>query len=353
MSGEDSMKTTALIAAALAVAAPAVLPRPASAQAPATPPACSPQGDLHFVCGLINTEDFAVVDGGKYLVGSSFKAGSDGLYLIDTATRTSKVVAISIAAKPDAGEPGCPAPDIKALSTHGLDARAGKGGTATVYAVDHRAGGRDVIDLFRLNPAKVSAEWTGCVMTPEGTSANSVVGLADGSIVVTKLFDTKTRGAGISPVLQGQITGVVYHWVPGKGISVVPGSELSGDNGLIASPDGQTLFINAYGTKEVWRVPLSGKGERATAKVDFNPDNLRWAPDGTIFVAGQYLEPGKIQGPNDWGVARLDPKTMKVTQLLKEAGTKAFDDGTTAVQIGKTMWFGTFRGDRIAYKTLP
>ena len=345
------MKAAAVAFAAFALATPVLTPPPAHAQA-ASAPACAPVGDLHFICGLVNVEDFLPVDGGKYLVGGSFKDASAGMYLIDTASKTARTVDLTIAAKPDPIYADCPgAPDLHKLSTHGTDVRAGKDGTTTVFMVNH--GGRESVEVFRLTAARNAAEWIGCVVMPEGTSANSLVGLPDRSIVVTKLYDTRTRGAGISPVLQGQVTGLVYHWVPGKGISVVPGSELSGDNGLVASPDGKTLFINAYGTKEVWRVPLSGQGERASAKVDFNPDNLRWAPDGTIFVTGQYLSPGKLQGPNDWGVARLDPKTMKMAMVLKEPGTKEFDDGTTAVQVGGTLFFGTFRGDRVAWRAAP
>jgi hypothetical protein len=189
-------------------------------------------------------------------------------------------------------------------------------------------------------------------MTPAGTSANSVVGLPDGSIVVTRFFDTADKG-GIGAVMAGKVTGFVYHWTPDKGFTEVAGTQLSGDNGLIASPDGKILYINAYGTREVWRVSLSGQGERKAVKVDFNPDNVRWTPDGKIFVTGQYLDAKNLRGPNAWATVVLDPVTMAVTPLVKEPGLKAFDDGTTAVQVGKTLWFGTFRGDRVAYKTLP
>jgi hypothetical protein len=237
------------------------------------------------------------------------------------------------------------------LSTHGLDVRPGRNGTATLYAINH--GGRESVEVFNLDARNAKAEWIGCVVAPEGTSANSVVGLRDGSIVFTKLFDTKDRGAGISPVLQGKITGVVYHWVPGKGISPVPGTELSGDNGLLASPDGKTLYINAYGSKEVWRVPLDGKGKPAGVKVEFNPDNLRWAPDGSIFVTGQFLNPANPGGPNDWGIAKLDPVEMKARTLVTSVGTKAFDNATVAVVAGNLLWLGTFRGDRIAYMPAP
>ncbi|MGZ3273655.1 MAG: SMP-30/gluconolactonase/LRE family protein [Caulobacteraceae bacterium] len=335
-----------------APAAPAPAPAPAAAPAPpAAPLPCTTEHGLNFICGLANVEDMLAVDGGKAVLASSYKEGSAGFYLIDVASKTAKPVTLSVAAKPDPMY-GCPgAPDLTKLATHGLDVRPRGGGTATVYAINH--GGRESVEVFTLDARKATAEWIGCVVAPEGTSANSVVGLRDGSIVFTKLFDTHDRAAGISPVLQGKVTGVVYHWVPGKGTSPVPGTELSGDNGLLASPDGKSLYINAYGTKEVWKVPLDGKGKPVGVKVEFNPDNLRWAPDGNIFVTGQFLNPGNTAGPNDWGVARLDPAAMTARTIITAPGTPAFDNATVAVVAGNLLWLGTFKGDRIAYMPAP
>jgi hypothetical protein len=363
-SGGIVMKSAVFVAAALALAAPSLAsaqtepapaapaPAPAApaAPAPAAPAPCTPLRGISFVCGLTNVEDMLPVDGGKAVLGSSYKEGSAGFYLIDTAARTAKTVALSVSAKPDPIY-GCPgAPDLAKLSTHGLDLRPGPAGTATVYAVNH--GGRESIEVFHLDSRKATAEWIGCVVAPAGASANSVVGLRDGSIVFTKLLDT-SNGTGIQDVLAGKVTGVVYHWVPGKGISEVPGTQLSGDNGLVASPDGKTLYINAYGTREVWKISLSGKDKPVSAKVDFNPDNLRWAPDGSIFVTGQFLHPDNLAGPNDWAVAKLDPQTMFVKEILSAPGMKEFDNATTAVVAGNLLWLGTFRGDRIAYMPAP
>ena len=150
------------------------------------------------------------------------------------------------------------------------------------------------------------------------------------------------------------MNGTVYHWVPGQGISEVPGSQLSGDNGLLASPDGRTLYINAYGTREIWKIPLSGKGDRKSAKVQFNPDNLRWSPDGkSIYVTGQFIHPDNLAGPNDWAVSKLDPDTMFVKEMISAPGMKEFDNATTAIETGNTLWLGTFRGDRVVYMTAP
>jgi hypothetical protein len=319
--------------------------------AQAGPASCSPSGDLNFVCGVSNVEDFLPVEGGRWLVAGSYKQGSAGLYLIDTAAKTASPVALSISPKPDPIYAGCSAPDLKGLTTHGLDVSEGRGRPTTVFAINH--GGRESVEVFHLNPAKGSAEWVGCVILPPGTSGNSIAHLSKGAFAVTKFLDTRDKQS-FQHVMAGEINGVVYLWTPGKGFSEVPGTQLSGDNGVAASPDGKWLFVNAYGSREIYRVPLSGQGERSSVKVDFNPDNLRWAPDGKLFVTGQFINPQSPPGArHGWATVRLDPQTMKTTAVVKEPGLPEFDDATSAVQVGDTLWFGTFRGDRVAYRPAP
>jgi len=345
------MKLIAAVAVTLAVGAALCIPRIALSQASQNKaPSCSPVGDLSFICGLTNVEDMLPVSGGRWLVAGSYKAGSAGLYLIDPATRTAKDVALSTG-KPDPIYAGCPAPDLKGLETHGLDVVPGAGAVATVYAVNH--GGHESVEVFRLDAAKASAEWVGCVKMPEGASGNSVAAVPKGGFVVTKFLDPNDKAA-FQKILSGQINGVVYQWTPGKGFSEVPGTQLSGDNGIAVSQDGKWVFVNAYGTNEIYRVALSGGGTRSSVKVDFHPDNLRWAPDGKIFATGQFIDPAAAPGaPQGWATARLDPQTMKVTPVVKEAGLPEFGGATTAVQVGKTLWFGTYRGDRVAYRAAP
>jgi len=335
---------------ALALSAPLALAPPSLAAAPADLPACAAAGDLSFVCGLVNVEDFLPVEGGRWLVGSSFKLGSAGLYLIDTTAKTAQSVALSIAAQRDPNYADCSPPDLKALSTHGLDVTARGHGESTVFAINH--GGRESVEVFTLRPARASAEWVGCVVLPAGANGNAVAALAHGAFVVTKFLDTNDKQA-FQHVMAGEINGVVYLWRPGKGFSEVPGTALSGDNGIAASADGRWLFINAYGTREIYRVPLTGKGERSSVKVDFHPDNLRWAPDGQLFVTGQFLDPQNRTARHGWATVRLDPKTMALSPVVREPGMSEFDDATSTVQVGQTLWFGTFRGDRIAYRSVP
>lgn len=324
--------------------------QPVAAQTSATgPKTCAPVGDLHFVCNLISVEDFVPVDGGRWLVGGSFVEKSVGLYLVDTQTKSGKPVTLSLAAKPDALYAGCPAPDLKALQTHGVDVRQANGHT-TVYAINH--GGRESVEIFELHPATATAEWIGCALSPEGVNGNAVSAMGGGAFAITKFMDPSDKN-GFQHILSGQVTGAVYLWKPGKGFSEVPGTRFSGDNGLLTSPDGRWLYVNAYGTREIYRVPLSGQGKPSVAKVDFSPDNLRWAPDGSIFVTGQFISAQTLDKLHGWATARLDPKTMTITPVVKEAGLKVFDDATSAVQVGQTLWFGTYRGDRMAYMALP
>jgi hypothetical protein len=336
--------TLMLVGALLAAAQPVAAQTPA-----ASPKTCAPEGDLHFVCNLISVEDFLPVDGGRWLVAGSYIEKSVGLYLVDTQAKSAKPVTLSLAAKPDPLYAGCAAPDLKVLQTHGMDVRQVHGHTR-VYVINH--GGRESVEIFELHPATNSAEWIGCALSPEGSNSNAISAMRGGAFAITKFMDTHDKN-GFQHILSGQVTGTVYLWSPGKGFNEVPGTRLSGDNGLLTSPDGRWLYINAYGSREIYRVPLSGHGKRSVAKVDFCPDNLRWAPDGSIFVTGQFIDAQSLNKLHGWATVRLDPKTMTTTPVVKEAGLKVFDDATSTVQVGQTLWFGTFRGDRMAYMPLP
>ena len=351
------MKPITVVGLAIAIGGLLCPYTPASAQSTsgdsgASEHSCAPSGELRFVCGLINVEDLLPVQGGRWLVGGSLQAGSVGLYLIDTARRTARPVSLSIASTPDPQYAGCSAPDLNKLNTHGLDVVPARGGLDTVYAVNH--GGRESIEVFRLAASKGSAQWIGCVVLPPGANGNSVAALPRGGFVVTKFMDDGDKQA-FQHIMAGDVTGVVYRWTPGKGFSEVPGTRLSGDNGIVVSRDGKWIFINAYGSNAIYRVPLSGSGGSTSVKVDFHPDNLRWAPDGTLFDTGQFIEPGRKGAPtrpDDWATVRLDPRTMAITPVVKEPGRAEFGDATSAVQVGRTLWFGTFRGNRVAYRSV-
>jgi hypothetical protein len=316
---------------------------------------CAPVGGLSFICGVKNVEDIVRVSGTRWLIGSSMRQGKAAtqpgaaLYLIDSDAKTVRTASVAI--DPDKTGPfaRCPAPDLTRLGTHGLELRPGKGGVDTVYAINH--GGRESLEVFRVDArsAVPKIAWTGCIMMPPNTWANSVAAMPGGALAISKFADLDKLN--MAPVFRGEITGVTYLWKPGSGFSEVKDGDLSGNNGLLASKDGQTLWVNETGRQRVVRLTIDGSAPPVYATVGFNPDNLRWAPDGAILVTGQViprLNPS-LGMANGWGVSRLNPQTMTVTPILSEPGRPEFSNGTVALQVGKTLWLGSFRTDRIAY----
>jgi sugar lactone lactonase YvrE len=179
-----------------------------------------------------------------------------------------------------------------------------------------------------------------------------VAALPDGGFVVSKFLDQRDN-KGREHLMAGQVNGTVYRWRIGHGFEQVPGTQLPGDNGLAVTKDGQWLFVNAYGSREVVKVPLSGNGAARVARVDFNPDNLRWTPDGRLFVTGQFRHLGAAVGQDGWETVILDPDSMRTLPFLRERGRPAFDDASSTVQVGSTVWIGSFRSDRVAWRTAP
>ena len=342
------------LAASLPLLAPA---RSAAAAAAATAEACPPSGKIRYLCGVANAEDLVTVPGTRWLIASGASAqegAAGGLFLVDSARRSIRPLVPDLSRPARAPYAACPGPiDLKKFLSHGLALRPGARGRHTLYVVNH--GGRESVELFGVDASRGEPRlsWLGCVPMPKGANPNSVAPLPDGGFVVSK-FDEAGDDKAFQKMIAGEKTGLVYQWSPKSGFKAVPGSELSGDNGVEVSRDGRWIFVNAWPEKRIVRLALDGWGQPAEARVDFMPDNLHWAPDGSLLVAGQgpdlktLLACDKPHCPHDWAVARLDPKTMQVTPLVSRKGEEAFGDATGAVQLGRELWVGTYKGDRLA-----
>ena len=329
----------------------------ASAQAPAqpTPPAdCSPAAGVQDVCAQRSPEDLIVLPGGKWVIASAF-SGAGGIFVIRTSDKTSTLAYPSptASARFDANlYAGCPgAPDAAAqakFQTHGLSLQPGANGMHRLYAVLH--GARESVEVFELDARKgmPSLTWIGCAVAPMPIGLNSVRWLPDGGFVATNF---NPRGAGpeaFKRLQAGERNGEVWEWHTASGWQKVPGSEASGANGIESSDDGLTLYVAAWGTRSVFRLSRGqATPARDEAKLDFNVDNIHWAADGTLLATGQDLAKGLFV------VARIDPKTLAVREVLRQVNTPAFGNGTVAVEAGKELWVGTFRGDRLAIFALP
>jgi sugar lactone lactonase YvrE len=319
---------------------------------------CPPAGGLSFVCGPAAAEDLVRVPGTQWIIGSgmSERGRSGKLHLIDADKKTWEILYPGATPKAEFDAKSynsCPgAPDAKTFGAHGIAIRDDGGRTATLLAVNH---GREAIEVFKLDAAgaKPAIQWVGCVPMDKSVSMNGVAFLPGGGFVATKFYDP-TSPDGFRGTMSGKITGGVLKWQPGTGVSTIAGTDLSGANGIEASKDGKTLYVAAWGSQELVRFSqIDGAIQKTVVKVDFSPDNLRWAPDGTILIGGQNMSagaPGGFSAFRGWTVAKLDPATMKVTELLKDKGESPLQNVSAAIDVDGALWLGAFSGERIAYK---
>ena len=172
-------------------------------------------------------------------------------------------------------------------------------------------------------------------------------------------FDPKDPQAQ-DKMRSGQYAGAVYEWQPGRGFAPLAGAANTGDNGVAISGDGRWLYFNWFFGGAVIRVARDGGSERATAALDFLPDNIHYAPDGSLYVTGQNVDPKQLLAGCPGGncqhgttIVKLDPATMKTRVIARLPPNAIFSDGTTALQIGDTIFLGSYRGDAVAYMKAP
>jgi DNA-binding beta-propeller fold protein YncE len=327
-------------------------------QAEETEEECPPVAGLNYLCGPDNAEDLVRIPGTQFIVGSGM-SGNDNpgkLQLIDTESKSFETLYPGSNAQNELDAEAyvsCPgSPDPKTFGPHGIAIRDDGNRTSTLLAVNH---GREAIEVFKIDAAgmKPSIRWIGCVPVDKTISVNSVAFLPGDGFVLTKFYDP-TSPEGFGAILQRKSTGRILEWHPDSGMKPLAGTELAGANGIEVSKDGKSIYVAAWGTQEVVRFTRrNGDFEKEAVKVDFWPDNLRWAPDGTILVAGQTRDPNTAGGNlafKGWAIMKLDPETMEVSEVLRDRGESPLQNASVAIEVDGTLWIGSFSADRIAYK---
>jgi hypothetical protein len=341
----------------------------------ASPPAraveqgCAPEGELHFICGPHHPEDLVQIPGTPWILVSGLGGALPGsppgpgdLYLLNAKDkRWHSIARAALAAvRRNTGLYGdCPAPDPAQFLSHGLAIRVGTHGRHTLYAINH--GGRESVEVFAIDARGVEPRlaWTGCAVLTVGAWLNGVVPLPGEGFIVTSTFDPKDPQAQ-SKMANGRYAGAVYEWQPKRGFASLAGADHTGDNGVAISSDARWLYFNWFFGRAVIRVARGGGAARATATLDFLPDNINHAPDGSLYVTGQNADPKQliIGCPggicrHDTTIVKLDPVTMVRRVVARLPASATFSDGTTALQVGDTIFLGSYRGDAVAYMRTP
>lgn len=329
---------------------------------------CEPSAGLQFVCGPDNVEDLVLVPGTDWIIASSMTEGA-GLILVD-AQRASWSELYPGAQPRAAHDPVYAActepPDPARFNAHGLHLRAGRDGRSTLYAVMHEQ--RESIEVFTVDAtgAQPALTWIGCVPLPDELAANSVASFADGSLVATVLI---LPGRTFADSVAMRPTGVVLKWSPGDpGFTRIDGTELPGNNGIEASPDGDEIYVVSSGFQTVVAFSNTNPARqlRTTEPLPFTPDNVHFDHEGRLLTAGMkndVPECGGKPGPEHdlealstcprgaYGIA-IDPATMRYEIIVDTPASDAFSNATMVLTHDGRFWLGTFLGDRIAYGDL-
>jgi hypothetical protein len=370
------MKRVRLTAASTGLLLGAMLLHPtASAPVQSAPPpdpplpaaqySCEPQDGLDYVCGPSAGEDIARVPGTDWLVVSGLNVGSPA-YLSLMHARTHQVARFFPRGMPAMDldprlRTDCPAPpNLATLSLSGINIGAAQNGRSLLYAAN--TGDRASVEIFRIDARDPlpTMSWVGCVVMPHGTLPNAVVPLRDGGFLATSFYDPEDQDAW-TRMDRGDATGSVWEWHPKSGVRQVDVGPISGANGVEISADERTLYVSAWSGRELV-VFDRASGARHSIPVSFMPDNIKRNADGTLLVAGQRSTAASIAAchgpacPQDWIVARIDPKGTTVKPLISRPGNAAFNYASGAFAADGTL-FITGRGDhRLAYvrlTTLP
>lgn len=325
---------------------------------------CPPGEALDYVCGPEKPEDVLALPGTPWLVASGFAPGA-GLKLVDTGTRRFT--------RWYSGSPGqiawdrsafptCPGPvDPAQFNARGLSIRQTGDGDWRLLVVNH--GGRQSIEIFDIATGKSAPtlHWRGCLLMPEGQVGNSVASFADGTILATVL----TRpGTSIADFVQGRATGGVWQWRPGtQEATLLPGTELPGNNGLETDPDEKHFYVVAFGWHAVLlfdRTDTAQPVARIEA-TDFMPDNIHWT-GGRLLLAGMRLdEPAcgglrkLVDGVADpmlchrgWIVGELDRSTRRISTVAYGRPEADFNGLSSAAISNGELWLGSFQSSRLA-----
>jgi len=309
------------------------------------------------ICGLKNPEDVVRLGSTQFAIASSLTRSPDSpshLYLVELSSRTATPLVPKL--NPDTQrslDPGCAPPqNFRTLITHGLSSRSDSPDRGRLYVVNH--GGKQSIEMFewRVGGRSVALSWRGCVRVPSTVLANAVAPLPDGVAVTSFGLPNDPKMLDLAA---GRPSGFVMIWSKRTGWAHLKGSDLPGDNGIESSPDGRTLYVNAWTNNALWI--LSRDGRRAPMRVplgDFLPDNIHWQQDGTLLIAGEVGDASKILscGPRKiCGTPSMlvvfSPVQGSIASRELVPPTPHFGAASTAVRYHDRYWLGSFLGDRM------
>lgn len=333
-----------------------------------------------FLLGFYNVEDIIQIPGTKWIVGGGItcygpnfcdKVITTGYWhLFDAEAETGfRVDSSTIEIAPEADRfPVTETPEWAAFGPHGFGFCGQEGDTIEVYAASHANvnGGREAIEVFRIDTSGdiPSFTWIGAIRTDPDFWPDAAAVLPDGGVVATSTGNPLMHPEESMRLdLSGAPVGNTRVWYKDSGWTDLPGSEsISTPNGIVISPDGQQIYVAASTGFSVVKIDRSVEPPTVSS-VDVGgiPDNLRWSADGRSILACIHV----VDPPSDFvriqtaaakvggnqmtafKVTRIDKDTLETSEVMPAAIYGVLGGGTSAIEVGKRIWVGSTKADRV------
>ena len=324
---------------------------------------CEPKGDARPICGFSNPEDMVALPGDEAILIGEYGA---------SAAATGRLLVLELeseeqhtlfrggqggTAEPGWGAPSCTTPPGEAFNSHGIDLVRRDDGRLQLLVIQH--GSREAVELFEVMGEGTSwqVEWRGCVPAPPNASLNSIAGLSNGDFYTTQMIPLDPP-IDLTQGMPRHTTGHAYAWSQADAsFRDIAGTEGAMPNGIVTSPDGRFIYMNATAEHSVRKIEVATGREIGRAEVD-SPDNARWSPDGRVFIASLArditgedfgacvsIEQGACSIP--FKIVALDPDTMTIVETLYGSDGAPMGAGTVGLRVGDELFIGSFHGDRI------
>lgn len=304
------------------------------------------------IMGVWGPEDLERIPGTPLVIVSQYYALRDNvkgdLALLDTTTDRIAPLPIKAALEKGWGDAACTAPPSH-IGPHGIHLSKRADGRWQLLVVNHQE--RESIETLEVDQGGRSLTWRGCV--PSTEAFNDVAALPGGGFIATV-----PTAHGQPEKIDGTPAGFLMEWHPGGKLRRLPGSDAAFNNGVQVSPDGKTVYFDAWTTSEIVRYDRASQRITARVKAGFMPDNLSVAADGTYLATGIDKLIGRTcvtldkQCSSSFTVGRFDPRTMTVTPLYHGAAGE-MAGASIGLQVGKNLYMGSFTGARILKVPMP
>lgn len=316
-----------------------------------------PAADQHIAVN--NVEDLALLKDKQWVIASSMrwgKADQGAIYGINRTTHERVRLYPNDSAGSVSAIAGCDAPVAPlAFAPHGIALQTVSTGGEMLFVVNH--GERESIEVFEVIAGEVpSLQWQGCILAPKDAMGNAVAVTPDYQVYLSAMVTSQDKSQRASSWM-----GKIFQWSADAGWQVVPDSDIYAPNGLVVTDDGKEIYVNSWAAGEVIKLTRSEQGLplRKTLKLDFLPDNLRWAQSqdgsqrGEVVAAGLRgtvadvvrctMAPGPCDKTVATGIASIHADTMAI-HCLKNIDLHM---GTVALPVANGLWVGPVRGDSI------